>query len=146
MCVFRAMTQDDASIVFEIEKSLFEDPWPIESFAHDPYENEASFAFVAEKQSEVIGYIMGWFIKPEIHIGNIAVKKRYQRQGIGEFMIHRLFDNYFDYEICFLEVRESNHIAQKLYKKFGFKNAYIRRAYYANGEAALIMSKQRENM
>jgi ribosomal-protein-alanine N-acetyltransferase len=40
-----------------------------------------------------------------------------------------------------LEVRVSNHVAQSLYRKYGFKNEGLRRRYYSdNGEDALIMT------
>jgi ribosomal-protein-alanine N-acetyltransferase len=39
-----------------------------------------------------------------------------------------------------LEVRVSNHIAQGLYRKLGFKESGIRKGYYTdNNEDALIM-------
>ena len=41
-----------------------------------------------------------------------------------------------------LEVRRSNHIAQRLYEKLGFKFVGYRKGYYSdNGEDALIMWK-----
>lgn len=146
MYVFRSMTQNDASVVVEIERTLFADPWPSESFVREPFENDMSFAFVAENESEIIGYIMGWYIEREVHIGNVAVKGQYQRRGVGTYLIESLLEYFFNFEICFLEVRETNHVAQKLYEKFGFKKVYIRKSYYDNGENALIMSKQRENL
>ncbi len=39
-----------------------------------------------------------------------------------------------------LEVRESNDVAQRLYRKYGFTNVSIRRAYYSdNNENAVVM-------
>ena len=39
-----------------------------------------------------------------------------------------------------LEARESNEIAQRLYRKYGFSTIAIRRAYYSdNGENAVVM-------
>lgn len=43
-------------------------------------------------------------------------------------------------EAMTLEVRVSNHIAQRLYAKFGFQGAGVRKGYYSdNKEDALIM-------
>ena len=39
-----------------------------------------------------------------------------------------------------LEVRAGNVSAIDLYRKFGFTDDCIRRAYYSNGEDALLMS------
>ena len=41
----------------------------------------------------------------------------------------------------FLEVRESNFVAQKLYKAYDFKLLSKRQKYYKDGEAALIYEK-----
>ena len=143
MCIFRSMTKRDAGIVFDLEKDLFSDPWPRISFFNEPFENEAAFAYVVEQGREIVGYIMGWYIEREIHISNIAVVKKCQGQGIGSFILKKLLNLYNDYESCFLEVRESNHIAQKLYMKFGFNIISLRKAYYSNGENALILSKHK---
>ena len=40
-----------------------------------------------------------------------------------------------------LNVRKSNIIAQKLYKKFNFTKTKIVRRYYNNGEDAYLMTK-----
>jgi ribosomal-protein-alanine N-acetyltransferase len=38
-----------------------------------------------------------------------------------------------------LEVRESNIYAMELYRKLGFKKGAVRKAYYEDGEDALLM-------
>ena len=43
-----------------------------------------------------------------------------------------------------LEVRESNVKAINLYKKFGLKEVAVRKAYYNNGENALLMERKFE--
>ena len=143
MCKFKPMTLVDAHAVYVLEQDLFSDPWPRDSFFSEPIENEKAFAFVSEKKNEIVGYIMGWYIEKEIHISNVAVMKKHQRQGIGSFLVSNLLKYYDHFEICFLEVRESNYSAQKLYNKFGFKDIFTRKSYYSNGENAVVMSKQK---
>jgi ribosomal-protein-alanine N-acetyltransferase len=44
-------------------------------------------------------------------------------------------------QVVTLEVRASNHSAQALYAKYGFKNVGIRRRYYTdNSEDAVVMT------
>lgn len=143
MCKFRLMAPIDAQAVYVLEQDLFSDPWPRDSFFCEPFGNEKAFAFVAEKKKEIVGYIMGWYIEKEINISNVAVIKKYQRHGIGSFLVSHLLKHYNHFEICFLEVRESNYSAQKLYNKFGFRDTCIRKSYYSNGENAVVMSKQK---
>jgi ribosomal-protein-alanine N-acetyltransferase len=41
----------------------------------------------------------------------------------------------------FLEVRETNHAAQEMYRKFGYDNVGRRRRYYKDtGEDAILMT------
>jgi ribosomal-protein-alanine N-acetyltransferase len=140
---FREMEETDAHDVYKIEKNVFTDPWPYENFSKYPFENDHLFAYVACLEDQIIGYILGWHVDVEIHITNIAVKKQYQRQGVGTFLLRKLFSIYSDYKFCYLEVRESNLVAQKLYQKFGFIVEYVRKNYYSNGEDAILMSKYR---
>lgn len=75
-------------------------------------------------------------------ITNIAVHPEFRGMGIGNKILEELI------KLCekrnipsmTLEVRISNTIAQNLYKKFGFKEAGVRKKYYGdNDEDALIM-------
>jgi ribosomal protein S18 acetylase RimI-like enzyme len=40
-----------------------------------------------------------------------------------------------------LEVRASNHGAQKFYRVLDFRPSYVRPKYYPDGEAAVVMTK-----
>ena len=69
-----------------------------------------------------------------------------RRRKIGERMLVRLFDLATDLkaEWLTLEVRASNFPAQRLYEKYGFHAAGIRRHYYSdNNEDAIIMWTER---
>lgn len=139
MTVFRSMETGDIPDVLEIERSLFSDPWSEDNFLFDLGENEKSFSYVSEQEGEIVGYIIGWYIEPELYIGNIAVRKSVQNRGIGSYLVKQLLNSFQNFEVAYLEVRKNNHIAQKLYSKFGFKPKYLRKSYYHDGEDAIIM-------
>jgi len=141
MSVLRKMRISDLDQVVFIEKDLFVDPWSRESFIFDLLNNSNSFSFVLEKDGEILGYIIGWLIEDEIHIGNIAVKRKYQGQGIGSTLLKYLFGIYDDSFRWFLEVRQTNLKARRLYHKFGFRLLHRRKKYYSDGEDALVMIK-----
>jgi ribosomal-protein-alanine N-acetyltransferase len=138
---FRRMDQCDISQIIKIERLLFPDPWSKESFLNDLRENEISYPFVIELDSKIIGYSICWYYFNELHIGNFAIHPDYQRQGYGTILLKKIFNTFKDYKIAYLEVRENNLSAIKLYNKFGFKRAYHRKKYYSNGEDAVIMIK-----
>jgi ribosomal-protein-alanine N-acetyltransferase len=137
------MTIDDVSEVHKIESHLFSDPWPKNSFKTELKQKNVSFPFIVEEDKKILGYIICWYYIEELHIGNIAVIPEKQRQGIGTYMLQKVFDYFMEYKKAFLEVRESNKNAINLYLTFGFEPIYRRKTYYTNGEDALVMVKNR---
>jgi ribosomal-protein-alanine N-acetyltransferase len=97
---------------------------------------------VMEYDGDVIGYGGMWTIMDEAHVTNIAVRAGYRGQGLGEKLMTELQRTavFFGAARMTLEVRVSNEIAQRLYRKLGFEPAGIRPGYYSdNQEDALIM-------
>ena len=93
----------------------------------------------------VLGFAGIWVMADEAHLTNIAVRKQYQRQGIGEQLMISIIDLAAEFKADFitLEVRVSNTAAQSLYSKYGFTKISVRRGYYTdNREDALIMSTE----
>jgi len=128
-----------------------------ESFFISHYENFPEIFLVAEKDGEVVGYIMcriesdfsgisfiPFSFPKKGHIISIAVLPEHQRKGIGRALIEKALENMakiYNAKKCYLEVRVSNYPAINLYKKVGFEVQRIVRGYYADGENAYIMSK-----
>jgi len=93
----------------------------------------------------IIGFAGFWIMAQEAHITNIAVRKLYQRQGVGELLLISLIDLAMglDARIITLEVRASNTAAQSLYHKYGFTQVGLRRNYYTdNREDGILMSTE----
>ena len=83
-----------------------------------------------------------WIILDECHITNIAVLPGYRGKKIGEQLMYHMMRVMMAMgaKRATLEVRVSNIVAQNLYRKFGFMNGGIRKAYYTdNNEDALVM-------
>ena len=93
----------------------------------------------------ITGFAGIWVLADEAHITNIAVRKRYQRRGIGELLLISIIDmaEKLKADIMTLEVRASNTAAQDLYYKYNFKQVGVRRAYYTdNREDGVLMSTE----
>jgi ribosomal-protein-alanine N-acetyltransferase len=91
----------------------------------------------------IVGFAGIWVMADESHITNIAVRGRYQRQGIGELLLNSIIDlsAQMKANVVTLEVRVSNKAAQRLYQKYGFIEVGVRPGYYTdNREDALLMS------
>jgi [ribosomal protein S18]-alanine N-acetyltransferase len=92
-----------------------------------------------------------WAILDEAHITVLAIDPRYQRRGLGKWLLVNLLIDACDNqrldpegENCpltraTLEVRPSNSRALALYESFGFETLGRRRRYYADGEDALVL-------
>ena len=143
--IIRDMISEDIDSISEIEKMCFSDPWSRESIAYEYEQNSLAKYLVAEKENIVIGYIGVWLIGDEGHITNVAVHPSYRGLGIANAIMLKFIDDLSKLNIksITLEVRQSNLIAQNLYKKFGFLAAGIRKKYYEdNKEDAIIMWKK----
>ena len=92
--------------------------------------------------ASIVGFAGLWLMVDEAHITTIAMHPNYRRQGLGEFMLVNLIDIAYSIGAKWvtLEVRVTNHTAQNLYRKYGFREAGLRHRYYSdNQEDALIM-------
>ncbi len=82
-----------------------------------------------------------WAILDEAHITVLAVDPRYQRRGLGKWLLVNLLEAacHRDLTRATLEVRPSNSLALALYASLGFETLGRRRRYYTDGEDALIL-------
>lgn len=142
--ITRSMEEKDLDQIMIIELESFTTPWSKESFILEINDNKLAKYFIAEIDDIVVGYGGIWLILDEGHITNIAVGKDFRGLGIGNKIMDQLIIYCRDNEIrnMTLEVRESNTVAQNLYKKYGFLDCGIRPNYYADDhEDAVIMWK-----
>lgn len=142
----RKMLPEDVNAVYEIEKSCFEsEAWQIEDFKELADDDSGVFAALcAVSENGIIGYICGNCVMGELEIGSVAVKKEFRRMGAAKALIFALEEIYSP-EKAFLEVRESNYAAQRLYESLGFYKIYVRKNYYSSPqEDAVIMKKTYE--
>ena len=82
--------------------------------------------------NELISYVLCQDLFPEIEILRFGVKRKFQLQGKGKFLLKSLISllKQKNYNRIFLEVNTSNSGAISLYKQFGFIDISIRKNYY----------------
>jgi ribosomal-protein-alanine acetyltransferase len=91
---------------------------------------------ILEEEAGVQAFIAGRALGEEWEIENIAVAGPSRRRGLGT----RLLGEFVDLarsqgaEAVFLEVRESNLAARRLYEKWGFVESGRRKCYYREPE------------
>ena len=141
--VIRKMTLEDFDQVVAIDQLSFSLPWPARSFRFELTDNPASRCWVMELDGRVVGMLVAWLIVDEIHIATIATHPDFRGRGIGRNLLSHALRSAMDEGVVksFLEVRESNEVARKMYRSFGFMEDGRRKEYYKdNGEDAILMS------
>jgi ribosomal-protein-alanine N-acetyltransferase len=96
-----------------------------------------------DADSSLLGYVGLWYQGNEAHITEIAVREALRGRGIGELLLIGSVRAAVEYgsSVVTLETRVSNFVAQRLYEKYGFKTAGVRKGYYSdNREDAIIMT------
>ena len=106
-------------------------------------DNPFSYIFVYTVENNVVGYISYSFDGDIAEMLNFCVDTNMQGQGIGKELLEYTFNIFKDLSAnsSILEVRESNYKAISLYNKFGYKKISVRKAYYSNGENALVLQR-----
>lgn len=144
----RKMAVDDVPAVIDLDQKSFSLPWPERSFRYELTDNPASRCWVADLDGNIVGMIVVWLIVDEVHVATVATHPDYRRQGIGQRLLahalrHLIHDGA---RSSFLEVRESNIVAQEMYRKFGYEVTGRRRRYYRdNDEDAILMNLESLN-
>ncbi len=126
----RRMFMTDLDAVVAIEREVFLFPWTRGNFSDSI--DSGYRCLVLEQDGYLFGYGVMIIGPEEAHLLTLSVAAGSQRKGWGE----RLLQHF----ICiareqharsmFLDVRESNHAAARLYGRIGFRQIGKRRDYY----------------
>lgn len=138
----RKMTQEDSQDVWVLQKQCFSVPWSLDSI-QKMFVTEGYYNLIAKQGEVLVGYIGMKTVLDEADITNVAVHPAWRRQEIGKKLLKGLLERAVQQGVCqiFLEVRESNIAARKLYTQAGFKDVDKRKNYYEKPkEDAYIMT------
>ena len=165
----RPMEPGDVQTVVAIDRLSFPTPWPASSYMYELKHRSRSFYYVLLKpttdevtpadqgwrrwlygmiglagSSRVIGYVgLRERGQPtEAHISTIAIHPDWRGNGLGELMLLVALEQALElrFSTVSLEVRASNQVAQRLYRKYGFRFRSVHQAYYRDGEDARLMA------
>ncbi len=138
----RPMAASDIAAVTRIERASFSTVWPSDAFYNELSTNKLAHYFVGLFDDRIIAYGGVWVIVEDSHVTTLAVDPQYRGRRYGEVLLLRLIDEAIERGAGWmtLEVRESNAVAQQLYRKYGFTTVTMRAGYYSDdNESALIM-------
>ena len=117
--------------LFLLESDLFTNSWS-ENTLEEQLKIKTSLNLGLKVNNELISYVLCQDLFPEIEILRFGVKRKFQLQGKGKFLLKSLISllKQKNYNRIFLEVNTSNSGAISLYKQFGFIDISIRKNYY----------------
>jgi len=141
--VIRLMQERDLESVAAIERLVQTHPWSKQQFQ----ESLASYqCTVYEQANQVVGFCILQPVLDEANLLLMAIHPSQQGKGLGYALLDDSIQQLKNNPIqIFLEVRESNSAAIRLYEKTGFHQIDLRKNYYPNPdgsrEHAVIMVK-----
>jgi ribosomal-protein-alanine N-acetyltransferase len=141
----RPLVEADLDRVAAIERAAFSDPWPRRSFEELLAQQHVRALALGADPGRLSGYALFSLVAGEGEILNFAVDPAVRRRGLGRRLLDAVLDamRSAGTTAVFLEVRQSNDAAQRLYAGVGFRAVALRRGYYRNPtEHAVTMTLQ----
>ncbi len=126
----RLATADDLPQVAELEKT-FVFPLSLEEL-EKLHQNDTFRIVVWKEGAQVLGHCVLFRVMDEGEITSFAVKESLRGQGVGTDFLSALLDYLREdgAKLAYLDVRESNTAARKLYAKCGFSELGRRKRFY----------------
>lgn len=138
----RRMFLTDLDEVVAIEREVFLFPWTHGNFSDSI--DSGYHCLVLEQGGHLFGYGVMIVGAEEAHLLTLSIAAGSQRKGWGERLLQHFIHVAREQRArsMFLDVRESNHAAARLYERIGFKQIARRKDYYpamGGREDSLVM-------
>lgn len=140
----RPMQRADLDAVLAIERRAFAQPWSRSFFEKELATSQACCTVAVAgdgRATAIVGYTICWRVLDELHLLNVAVHADHRGGAIGRRLVEALLDDgrATGARVVYLEVRAGNVAARRLYRRLGFRDLGVRRAYYGPGQDAIVM-------
>lgn len=144
--IIRPAADTDCLRLSEIDAGGNPSPWSVQQF-QTALHNKHDAVYLVEQNGETAAFIVWQTVCGESELHLLATAPEYRRQGLAASLL-AFWLQHAARNACgrlFLEVRESNEAARRLYLRFGFNEYGRRRAYYPLAgslrEDAVLMEK-----
>lgn len=139
----RPMQRRHLRQVLRVDERAYVKPWPRSLFTSELARPHDRAYLVATAQGVHVGHAGAILVEDEAHVTTVVVDPSLQGLGVGTQLFWVLIRHLVDRGAASgtLEVRVGNTAAQRLYQRFGFAPAGVRKGYYADdgGTDALVM-------
>lgn len=144
--IIKELDMRDLDPVYMIEVESYPAPWS-RNFLRLMAHTSPELFLTAHDGEEIIGYTVGEVdTRPNGrrlgHVMNLAVKGAYRNRGVGSAIMDELERRFVEMgaTAAYLEVRESNATAQKLYTGRGYSFFKKAKGYYGD-EDGYVMTR-----
>ena len=137
--IIRPANLGDLPSIVNLENECAEDAYSPELIKQS-LSDFNTLTLIAVSGEDVLAYVSASVLVDESDMLKIVVKQKFRRMGVGIQLLNELKIELKKrgVDFVFLEVRESNDPAKRLYEKFGFVKISKRQKYYSDGENAEI--------
>lgn len=142
--VIRAGAPSDADRLADLEALAFAaKSWGRDSVKESFVAPRVTVLFGGESGKEPGGFAVWRDLGPEAELLTLGVAPALQGQGLGGALLAAVLEAARDQGAgrLFLEVAAGNMPARRLYESVGFEMIGMRRAYYRNGDDAIVMAR-----
>ncbi|TFJ91529.1 ribosomal protein S18-alanine N-acetyltransferase [Lentibacillus salicampi] len=140
--VIRQMELADIDDVLQIEKDSFMTTWPRDIMVQELTDNDYAHYYVLLIDQQLVGYAGMWHVIDDAQITSIAVAPSFRGRKLGKSLFLYILEQAIQMgaKRLSLEVRVSNTVAQRMYRKFGLVPGGLRKNYYTDDqEDAIVM-------
>lgn len=126
-----AMAPRDIDAVRRIDEDAYSHPWSVATWRKE-LANADRLHLVALDGDDVVGHAGLLFVLDEVHVTTVATRADREGEGIATALLAQLLTSARAHgsTAATLEVRAADTRPQRLYARFGFRPAGVRREYY----------------
>jgi [ribosomal protein S18]-alanine N-acetyltransferase len=137
----RPASAADLQAICLIEDNSFSDPYPPHLLKRLLDEPGNIFIVAENRNGALVGYCVSSIENRLAHLISVAIPTESRRKGVATALLKRLIEylKALRVEELWLEVKQDNNEAIKLYQKFDFASMMVLENYYSDGSAALRM-------
>ena len=139
----RKLGPDDLKACLRLDRRALKGLWTTQQWEQELSDKARLVLGLEDRGGLLLGVASAWLVMDELQIMAVAVDPSHQRCGIGARMLNALLDcaGQLSAAMATLEVASGNAAARRLYARCGFVITGRRRAYYRNGEDALLLQR-----
>ncbi len=97
-----------------------------------------------QQQPKLLAFLIARVTNDECELENVVVDVNARRKGVATLLLAQLLHHSQEFHVSsiFLEVRESNHAARRLYEKSGFEIVGLRKNYYSQPRENAVLYRR----